>query len=413
MAKDHDVGTRNHTQADSTMPAITSSGSQTFLLQNASQNRYSLPVPIPERSASIPNETLSVSPVASTPPRLDALPDFALDCFQGSAAFHYGLEKVVSDINTKYGDSTNAFVTSSSPTNSIATRDRNTSRPRCMMPIYGDTPNHRPVIGELWTALNSQEESLQSAKKLKGGLKRHTDNASLFDDSHKIDTESDESENAGTPMVVKGMASDDSSTSASQLAGKESQENMLAAKPANGSGEIDPEKDNPHSNSSLSHVPDMYADRPKQSDISDVGVESSSHGFTGEDSLRTRNPGSTPTRTQSASRGQCPSANQGSTDNGHNLEDQPQSTEAKRGRNSSAPSVAALVSKFRRMEQSPEQVHPADDCAQEQDQVSVDSNSRFIQSYRQRSEDTDNENSFLSTVSGDKAGDGRPTLAVY
>ncbi|KAJ6786561.1 hypothetical protein PWT90_07319 [Aphanocladium album] len=106
------------------------------------------------------------------------------------------------------------------------------------------------------------------------------------------------------------------------------------------------------------------------------------------------------------------SATEGSTDDKDDLPDIKRTAGADRGRNSSAPSVAALVSKFRRMGQSPEQDQHTDGT-QEQEQASVGSNSKFIQSYRQRSEDSDNEDSLLSAVSSDNANEARSSLVVF
>lgn len=408
MTKETDPDSRNTDRTDTTMSAVASQGSHCLLIANASQNRYSLPVPIPERSASIPDGHLLVSPVSSAPPRLDALPDFALDGFQKSSIFCDGIDKAVNDINTKYGDFTKSFPTSTSPTSSVAVRDSKIiPRPRFMVPIYVDTPQPRPVIGEIWTKLRSQDEPLQPSKPLADLPKEIADTTSPFHDSHEVDTECSEPENTGTSSAAKEVVSDGASTSASQLAGTRSQECLPAAQTTISAAYLDLSSGSSHADNTVSQNTNANIDVCSDSSAANNTEAASPPDLADEDSMCLRDVDSTSALSHSTSRGHESSLAMGSADNATDSEDPCRTTGANRGRNSSAPSVAALVSKFRRLEQSPA------DCVQEQDQASVESNSRFIQSYRHRSEDSDKDDSLLSTVTSDGACDGRPSLAVY
>ncbi|KAM3514888.1 hypothetical protein MY11210_001493 [Beauveria gryllotalpidicola] len=413
MAKDSDPDARDPERADTNTPAAASPGSQSMLCQRALQNRYSLPVPVPDRSASMAYESVPLPSVSSAPPRLDALPDFALNGWQRSSTFRDGLEKAVNDINIKYGDSTQTLISSTSPTNSVAVLEKNLPRPRCMVPIYGGTPNARPVIGELWTALKSQNETVKASTTLKDDPKQNNDDsASPFHDSQKIDTEPNESETDNPTIMERG--DDDAHESTSQSAAANgSQSNTFIAKATGKSTDASLKESNSRSDDTESDNAQVKTDVTCQ-DKPPVGHTEAASALesTDEDTLHSKEADSASALSQSTSCDQFSAATKDSALSEADPEDGPRPTEATRGRNSSAPSVAALVSKFRRMEQPPENTHHSDGT-QEQDEVSVESNSRFIQSYRQRSEDTDNENSLLSTVSSDNAGNERPSLAVF
>ncbi|KAK8149059.1 hypothetical protein G3M48_008319 [Beauveria asiatica] len=412
MAKDSDPDARDPDRADTNTPAAASTGSQSMLYQRAIQNRYCLPVPVPERSASMAYESVLLPSVSSTPPRLDALPDFALNGWQRSSTFRDGLEKAVNDINTKYGDSTKTLVNSTSSTNSVAVLEKNLPKPRYMVPIYGGTPNARPVIGELWTALKSQEETVKASTTLEDDPKQNNDNSvSPFHGSQKIDTEPNESGTDSLAVMETGDGANESTSQSAAAPG--SQSNIFIAKVTgestdaslkeSNSGSDDIESDNSRAE------PDVKCqDKPPAGHTEAAPALESID----EDTLHSKEADSASALSQSTSCDQFSAATKESAISEADPEYGPRPTEATRGRNSSAPSVAALVSKFRRMEQPPEFTHHSDGT-QEQDDGSVESNSRFIQSYRQRSEDTDNENSLLSTVSSDNAGNERPSLAVF
>ncbi|OAA36959.1 hypothetical protein BBO_07934 [Beauveria brongniartii RCEF 3172] len=412
MAKDSDPDARDPDRADTNTPAAASPGSQSMLCQRAIQNRYSLPVPVPERSASMAYESVLLPSVSSAPPRLDALPDFALNGWQRSSTFRDGLEKAVNDINTKYGDSTKTSVNSTSPTNSVAVLEKNLPKTRCMVPIYGGTPNARPVIGELWTALKSQEETVKESTTLKDDPKQNNDDsAPRFHGSQKIDTEPNES---GTDNLAIMETGDDANESTSQsAAAPASQSNSFTAKVTGKSTEASLKESNSCSDDTESDNARAEPD-VKCQDKPPVGHTEAAPALESidEDTLHSKEADSASALSQSTSCDQFSAATKDSAISEADPEYGPRPTEATRGRNFSAPSVAALVSKFRRMEQPPENAHHSDGT-QEQDEVSVESNSRFIQSYRQRSEDTDNENSLLSTVSSDNASNERPSLAVF
>lgn len=415
MAKDSDADSRNHSRTEDYISVGPILGSQSMLLHSPCQQRCSLPVPVPERYASIiGSDRLPVSPVSSTPPRLDVLHELASDNVQKASTFRDGLEKAVNDINTKYGDSTKTFISSSSPTNSIALRDKNTFRSRFVVPIYGEepTPNARPVIGELWTALKSQDEPLHPSQPRADISKDNSDTASPFHDSHKVDSECGES--AAETCAKTETAADDVSTSSSLPSGNESQETLSHDLHAGEEANVDQIKDNPHTDETvLGHLKEK-SDISSQDKANVAETEPSSpFESPNEDSLYSQDSGSTSPLSQVTSSDQKSSvADDGGAIGKVDLGATPRATEVSRGRKSSAPSVAALVSKFRQMQHSPESDQHADG-PQEQDQASVDSNSRFIQSYRQRSEDDDNENSLLSNVSSDNSDDVRPKLAVY
>lgn len=414
MAKDPDADSRNHSQTEDYISVEPILGSQSMLLHSPWQQRCSLPVPVPERYASIIDyDRLPASPISSTPPRLDVLHDLASDNVQKASAFRDGLEKAVNDINTKYGDSTKTFISSSSPTNSIALRDKNTLRSRFVVPIYGEepTPNARPVIGELWTALKSQNEPLHPSQPHADISKDNSDTASPFHDSHKVDSECGES--AAEVCAKTETAANDVSTSSSQPTDNESQETLSHDLHTDEEANVDQIKDNPHTDETVLSNLKEKSDISSQDKTNVARTEPSSpFESPNEDSLYSQDSGSTSPLSQVTSSEQKSSVADDGAIVEADLGATPRATEVSRGRNSSAPSVAALVSKFRQMQHSPESDQHADG-PQEQDQASVDSNSRFIQSYRQRSEDDDNENSLLSNVSSDNSDDVRPKLAVY
>ncbi|KAM3458429.1 hypothetical protein NHJ6243_007430 [Beauveria neobassiana] len=412
MAKDSDPDARDPDRAVTNTPAAASPGSQSMLCQKAFQNRYSLPVPVPERSAYMAYESAPLPSVSSAPPRLDALPDFALNGWQRSSTFRDGLEKAVNDINTKYGDSTKTLVNSTSTINSVAVLEKNLPKPRCMVPIYGGTSNARPIIGELWTALKSQEKTVKASTTLNDDPKqKDDDSASPFHGSQKSDAEPNESE---TDNLAIMETVDDAKESTSQSAATpRSQSNTYIAKVTGKSTDASLKKSDSRSDDTESNDAQVEPD-VKCQDKPPVGHAEAASALESidEDTLHLKEADSASALSQSTSCDLFCAATKASAVSEADPEYGPRPTEATRGRNSSAPSVAALVSKFRRMEQPPENTHHSDGT-QEQDEVSVDSNSRFIQSYRQRSEDTDNENSLLSTVSSDNAGNERPSLAVY
>ncbi|KAJ3478246.1 hypothetical protein NLG97_g8631 [Lecanicillium saksenae] len=405
MAKDLDTDSRNLSRTETNTSAITFSGSQSLLIPNTSQNRYSLPVPIPERSVSIPYDSLPISPVSSTPPRLDLLPDLALDGLQRSSTFRDGLEKAVNDINTKYGDSSKPFINSTSPTNSIAIRDNNTFKPRYMVPIYVDTPNApnvRPAIGELWTTLMSQPEPLLPPSRLEAGQDvRKAGYPSK--ESRKFDVKCYKEEKIHMPVVGEEVEISEESAFPSH-SGRESSATILS---------VTEKDDDDASAAPTTDFEDTDVEiNTKSVDRTSVPVQAKAvpepvdHG-----SLSSHDTVSTSVASQRMSQGHSSSATAGSTDDEDDSSDTQQTSGSDRVRNSSAPSVAALVSKFRRMAQSPDQTQQTDDT-QDQDQASVGSNSKFIQSYRQRSEDGENEDSLLSAASTDTANETRTGLRV-
>ncbi|KAJ4153252.1 hypothetical protein LMH87_009748 [Akanthomyces muscarius] len=305
MTKDSDADSRNQSRSEAYTSLEPISGSQSMLLQNPWQQRCSLPIPVPERYASIAYDSLPVSPVSSTPPRLDVLHDLASDNVQKASTFRDGLEKAVNDINTKYGDSTKAFISSSSPTNSIALRDKNTFRSRFVVPIYGEEPipNARPVIGELWTALKSQDEPLQSSKPHADISTDNSNTASPFHDSLKL------------MMYLPPRVS------------------LVAM------------NHNSHSDETVSGNAKEKTDIISQDKTDVAGTEPGSpFESPNEDSLYSQDSGSTSALSQGTSSEQNSSVANYIATSKADLEATPRATGDGRGRNSSAPSVAALMS---------------------------------------------------------------------
>ncbi|OAA76291.1 hypothetical protein LEL_05975 [Akanthomyces lecanii RCEF 1005] len=302
MTKDSDADSRNQSRSEAYTSLEPISGSQSMLLQNPWQQRCSLPIPVPERYASIAYDSLPVSPVSSTPPRLDVLHDLASDNVQKASTFRDGLEKAVNDINTKYGDSTKALISSSSPTNSIALRDKNTFRSRFVVPIYGEEriPNARPVIGELWTALKSQDEPLQSSKPHADISTDNSNTASPFHDSHKVDLECSEFAAASTTKTA--TAADDVSTSTSQPGGNESQERLYRTENAAEEANVDQNQDNSHSDETVSGNAKEKTDIISQDKTDVAGTEPGSpFESPNEDSLYSQDSGSTSALSQGTS----------------------------------------------------------------------------------------------------------------
>lgn len=393
-----------------------SSASQSLLIPNAAQNRYSLPVPIPERSASIAYESSVALPVSSPgPPQLDLLADIASDDLQRTSTFRDGLEKAVNDINTKYGEPSRTFIESASPASSVAIRARGSLKPRCLMPNYVDSPTARPVVGELWTALKSQEKTISTGiEKLQAISDELKESMSPFHDSKKPDSNSHESESTELP-------DSDSDLEESNL------EEGNTNQPTECEEKID-EKKQQEADQKSDSTDDIESSSPSNSGSTcdaasaadtDSGYISrvqpkteKSHGkeVAGSDGIETSSPeGSAtgPPEDTLAQKQGCSARKRPQFLKADNTEISAPS-KASQTRKSSSPSVSALVNKFRRMEQTP------DDQAEgaEQDEASVESNSRFIQSYRQRSEDSDNEDSMLSTVTADSTGEVKNPLVV-
>lgn len=400
MIKDIDAGSRNQGRTEANNSAVTYSGSQSLLIPNAAQNRYSLPVPIPARSASIVYESLPVSPVSSTPPRLDLLPDLAIDGLQRTSTFRDGLEKAVNDINTKYGDSTTPFINSTSPTNSIAVRDKNTFRPRYMVPIYVDSPTVRPVIGELWTTLKGQNEPLRPCHAVCDISDDYVTVEHPLDMPPQLDTQAGDldQKNASIDTSI-----DKASTPTGPSNGDESQKALSNAEAA--------DQNSVHSDTPDFEANDSHAKVASQDSTAVNQPESDASDESTDEDSESQASASTSALSHKRSREPSSSATKYSAANEDDLEDALRQGATNQERKSSAPSVAALVSKFRRMQQSPGHSQQGDGTP-EQDQESLESNSKFIQSYRQRSEDGEVEDSMLSTVSSDNAGEGRPTLVV-
>lgn len=381
-----------------------------MLISNANQIRHSLPAHIPERSVSIAHESSAVSPTSSSrPPQIDLLEEFTQDGLQRSSTFRDGLEKAVNDINTKYGDSAKTYINSTSPTNSVAVRNKNTFRPRYLVPTYVDAPNSRPVIGELWTTLKNHEDGLskgtepprETVDELYGSM-------SPFHDSHQVYTDCTGSETSESPDVVSDTAvANSDSASTSPLSQTTSAEHLIVVQKEN-------KNDNPR-NCQLECAPSVKINEAPALANDDDGESAfglsettTTHNVDPSEPLRVWNITCDPSD-KAVDYVDAVSTRNERADHGTILQDENPATGGSRCRNSSAPSVAALVSKFRRMERNPEHEEQAD-TAQEQDEASLESNSRFIQSYRHRSEDSDNEDSLLSTESSENTANMRKPM---
>lgn len=409
ITRDSDADPRSLDRADTETSAVPSSTSQSLLLNTAEKNRYSLPPSVPGRSASIAYETLAIySTSSSTAPQLDPLADISFDGLNRSSTFRDGLEKAVDDINTKYGAAANKYTPSASQTSSVAIRTKTTFKPRGMVPIHIDKPhpNVRPVIGELWTALKSQEEIVsKGVENLQAISNELKETMSPFHDSHEVENECSDSESADeedetSDQEAKAAQNNDkTATNKSPVAQhdahvhtSQSSDHGSRSDAAVGDSDIEEEYVSVHepaASQAGEHPSDeAESDGSKASGITAVSEPPQNVAIrTIGSSAQFQEPYKQP-----------------------DLEETPPTSKASQARNSSAPSVAALVSKFRLMEQRPVP-DQNEDGPEEQDELSLESNSRFIQSYRERSEDSDNEESLLSTVSGEHT--PRKFLAVY
>lgn len=266
------------------------------------------------------------------------------------------------------------------------------------MPTYVDAPNSRPVIGELWTTLKNHEDGLSKGREPpREIIDELYGDMSPFHDSHQVDTDCTSSETSESPDVVSDTAvANSDSTSTNPPSQAASAEQLIVAQKENKTDKSENCQQECVPSAKMNEAPASANDVDEsESAFGKPETTTTIHVINPSDPLQEWDITSDPSD-KAVDYADAVSTQHERTDQGAGLQDENPATGGSRCRNSSAPSVAALVSKFRRMERNPEHEEQVD-TGQEQDVASLESNSRFIQSYRERSEDSDNEDSQPST----------------